>query len=227
MARVRMARPYNRAMNRLRMSGRVSANGIILIAALAAGLGLWFGTRAFAPAGPALPALQSMMPFPHPREVPEFALVRSDHAKLTRADWTGRWTIAFFGYTNCPDVCPTTLSTFAQAWKKLDPATRDKLRFDFISVDPARDTPEQLARYVGYFDKDFVAATGSDDVLMPLTRALGLVYSRETPVNGNYAVDHSASAVVIDPEGREIGLLRPPFDATKIAADLDTLARSR
>jgi len=211
------------------MSGRLSANAVILIAALAAGLGLWLGMRAFAPAGPALPALQSTMPFPRPRSVPEFELVRSDGAKLTRADWTGRWTIAFFGYTNCPDVCPTTLSTFAQAWKKLDAATRDKLRFDFISVDPARDTPEQLARYVGYFNKDFVAATGSDEALTPLTRALGLVYSRETPTdgNGNYAVDHSASAVVIDPEGREVGLLRPPFDAAKIAADLDTLARSR
>jgi len=211
------------------MSGRLSANAIILIAALAAGLGLWLGMRAFAPPGPALPALQSTVPFPRPRAVPEFELARSDGAKLTHADWTGRWTIAFFGYTNCPDVCPTTLATFAQAWKKLDAVTRDKLRFDFISVDPARDTPEQLARYVGYFDKDFVAATGSDEQLMPLTRALGLVYSREAPTdgNGNYAVDHSASAVIIDPDGREVGLLRPPFDAAKIAADLDTLAQSR
>jgi len=209
------------------MSGRLSANAAILIAALAAGLGLWLGMRAFAPPGPALPTLQSTVPFPRPREVPNFELARSDGAKLTRADWTGRWTIAFFGYTNCPDVCPTTLATFAQAWKKLDPASRDKLRFDFISVDPARDTPEQLARYVGYFNKDFVAATGSDEVLTPLTRALGLVYSRAAPVDGNYAVDHSASAVVIDPEGREVGLLRPPFDAAKIAADLDALARSR
>ena len=211
------------------MSGRVSANGIILIAALAAGLGLWLGMRAFAPPGTPLPPLQSGISFPQPRAVPEFELARSDGAKLTHADWTGRWTIAFFGYTNCPDVCPTTLATFAQAWKKLDPATRDKLRFDFISVDPARDTPEQLARYVGYFDKDFVAATGSDGQLTKLTHALGLVYSREAPADGNgsYAVDHSASAVVIDPDGREVGLLRPPFDAAKIAADLDALARSR
>ena len=221
--------PYNRPMNRPRIAGRVSANWLILIAALAAGLGLWLGMRAFAPAGAALPTLQSMVPFPHPRALPDFELARSDGARLTRADWTGRWTIAFFGYTNCPDVCPTTLATFAQAWKKLDPAARGKLRFDFISVDPARDTPAQLARYVGYFDKDFVAATGSDEQLMPLTRALGLVYSREAPTDGNgsYAVDHSASAVVIDPDGREVGLLRPPFDAAKIAADLDALARSR
>lgn len=222
-----MTRPYNRRMNRHRMSGRLSANAIILIAALAAGLGLWLGMRVFVPGATPLPPMQSVVPFPHPRPVPDFELARSDGAKLTRADWTGRWTIAFFGYTNCPDVCPTTLSTFAQVWKKLDPAARDKLRFDFISVDPARDTPEQLARYVGYFNKDFVGATGSDEVLMPLTRALGLVYSRGAPVDGNYAVDHSASIVVIDPEAREVGLLRPPFDAAKIAADLDTLARSR
>ena len=216
-------------MNRTRMSGRLSANAAILIAALAAGLGLWLGMRAFAPAGPALPALQSAVPFPRPRALPEFELARSNGAKLTHADWTGRWTVAFFGYTNCPDVCPTTLSTFAQAWKKLDPAVREQLRFDFISVDPARDTPEQLARYVAYFNKDFVAATGSDEALMPLTRALGLVYSRQAPSadNPNYAVDHSASAVIIDPDGHEVGLLRPPFDAAKIAADLDVLARSR
>lgn len=214
-------------MNRNRTSGRISANWIILIAALAAGLGLWLGMRTFAPGAPALPALQSGVLFPQSRPILPFELSRSDGGKLTLADWTGRWTIVFFGYTNCPDVCPTTLATFGQVWKKLEPATRERLRFDFVSVDPARDTPEQLARYVGYFNKDFVAATGNDEALMPLTRALGLVYSREAPVDGTYAVDHSASAVLIDPDGREVGLLRPPFDAAKIAADLETLAKAR
>ena len=102
-----------------------------------------------------------------------------------------------------------------------------KIRFDFISVDPERDTPEQLSKYVGYFDKDFVAATGSDEELTKVTRALGLIYSREPTGNGDYAVDHSASAVLIDPAGREVGLFRPPFDAKAIAADLKTLADAR
>ena len=214
---------YNSHMPSLRFAGRVSPTYLILIAAVAAALGLWLGSRAFTP--PAPPQLASAVLYPSPRELPEFTLTRSDGTPLTHADWKGRWTVAFFGYTNCPDVCPTTLATFKSAASKLAAdGAGDRVRFDFISVDPQRDTPEQLAKYVGYFSKDFVAATGADEELSKLTRALGLVYSREATGNGDYAVDHSASAVLIDPSGREVGLFRPPFDAGAMAADLKTLA---
>ncbi|GAA0720864.1 SCO family protein [Dokdonella soli] len=202
------------------MSGRISATVLILVAAFAAAFGLWFGARMLG--APAPLKLQAAVLYPAPRALPDFHLARSDGQSLTPADWKGHWTVAFFGYTNCPDVCPTTLATFKQAWKLLEPVEAEKVRFDFISVDPTRDTPEQLARYVGFFSKDFVAATGDDENLTRLTRALGLIYSREKTDNGNYAVDHSASAVIIDPQGRQIGLFRPPFEATKIAADLKT-----
>ncbi|MET0229357.1 MAG: SCO family protein [Rhodanobacteraceae bacterium] len=210
-------------MPSLRHAGRVSATYLILVAAVAAALGLWLGNRAFAPA--AQPQLASAVLYPSPRELPEFTLTRSDGTPLTHADWKGRWTVAFFGYTNCPDICPTTLATFKSAATKLSAGgIGDRVRFDFISVDPARDTPEQLAKYVGYFSKDFVAATGTDEELAKLTHALGLIYSREATGNGDYAVDHSASAVLIDPLGREVGLFRPPFDASAMAADLKILA---
>lgn len=203
-------------------AGRVSATYLILIAAVAAAVGLWLGSRTFAPSAPKLAAA---VMYPSPRALPDFKLQRADGTTLTKADWSGRWTVAFFGYTNCPDVCPTTLATFKQVFAKLEAdGVADKVRFDFISVDPARDTPEQLTKYVGYFDKDFVAATGTDEELTQLTRALGLIYSREPTGNGDYAVDHSASAVIVDPSGREVGLFRPPFDAKAIAADLKTLA---
>jgi protein SCO1/2 len=209
-------------MSSSRRAGRVSATYLILVAAVAAAVGLWLGSRAFAPSAPKFAAA---VMYPAPRELPDFKLQRADGAALTKADWNGRWTVAFFGYTNCPDVCPTTLATFKQVFAKLAAdGIADKVRFDFISVDPQRDTPEQLTKYVGYFDKDFVAATGSDEELTKLTRALGLIYSREPTGNGDYAVDHSASAVLIDPAGHEVGLFRPPFDAKAIAADLETLA---
>ncbi len=215
-------RRYNRTMISSLRAGRVSATYLILVAAVAAAVGLWLGSRAFAPSAPPLAAA---VMYPAPRELPDFNLQRADGNTLTRADWKGRWTIAFFGYTNCPDVCPTTLATFKQVFAKLAAdGVADKVRFDFISVDPARDTPGQLTKYVGYFDKDFVAATGSDEELARLTHALGLIYAREPTGNGDYAVDHSASAVIIDPNGREVGLFRPPFDASAIAADLKTLA---
>lgn len=206
----------------IRLSGRISATWLILIAALAGALGLWLGADVLTSRSPS--PLQSAVLYPTPRAVPDFSLTRSDQGNLTLADWKAHWTVVFFGYTNCPDVCPTTLTTFNQAWKRLDPAVAGSLRFDFISVDPARDTPAQLARYVGFFNKDFVAATGSDAELTRLTRALGLLYTREEPDNGTYSVDHSASAVIIDPQGRQAGLFRPPFDAAKIAADLTALA---
>jgi protein SCO1/2 len=220
------AEGYNSRMPFSRHTGRVSATHLILVAAVAAALGLWLGNRAFTP--PAQPQLASAVLYPTPRELPEFTLTRSDGKPLTHADWKNRWTVAFFGYTNCPDICPTTLATFKSAASKLAAdGVDDRVRFDFISVDPARDTPEQLAKYVSYFSKDFVAATGTDEELTKLTRALGLIYSREATGNGDYAVDHSASAVLIDPKGREVGLFRPPFDANAMAADLKTLAGTR
>jgi protein SCO1/2 len=212
-------------MHSWRRAGRVSANTLILIAAVAAALGLWLGSRMFAPAP--TPQLAAAVLYPTPRAIPDFHLARADGGALTLADWKGRWTVAFFGYTNCPDVCPTTLATFKDVWTTLRAAgVADRLRFDFISVDPERDTPEKLSNYVGYFSRDFVAATGTDEELTSLTRALGLVYARTPTGNGDYTVDHSASAIIIDPSGREAGLFRPPFVAKTIAADLEALLGS-
>lgn len=207
-----------------RIAGRVSLPYLIVIAAFAGALGLWLGARLIG--GTAQPTLAAAILYPAPRALPDFHLTRSTGAALTLADWKGRWTVAFFGYTNCPDICPTTLATFKQVWARLDPATKAKLGFDFVSVDPQRDTADVLGKYVGYFSPDFVAASGDDAQLAILTGALGLVYSRGEPTSGTYAVDHSASAVIVDPEGRLVGLFRPPFDATRIAADLATLVHA-
>lgn len=213
-------------MNRIRSAGRVSASWLILIVAVAAGLGLWAGTRLFGTPPP--PELQGTLLYPAPRELPDFQLTRSDGGTLAPADWTGRWTVVFFGFTNCPDVCPTTMAAMKQAWNTLAAeGLTDRVRFDFISVDPERDTPEHLARYVGFFSKDFLAATGPDEQLTRLTRSLGLVYFREPAKDGHYNVDHSASLVIIDPDGRQAGLVQPPIDAGRLAADLRTLVASR
>jgi protein SCO1/2 len=222
----RFRKRYNRRMISSRCAGRISANWLIVIAALATAAGLWAGGRWSGLRTASLPEMASVVLYPAPRALPEFQLVRSDGNALTHSDWIGRWNIAFFGYTHCPDVCPTTLASFKQVWKLLDTDVRARLRFDFISVDPARDTPELLAGYVAFFDPEFVAATGSDAELTRITRALGLVYARGEPKDGVYEVDHSASAVLIDPRGNQVGLLRPPFDAAKIASDLTALVRS-
>jgi len=168
--------------------------------------------------------LQNAVLYPQPHAVPEFRLSRANGQSQDLASWRGHWNVVYFGYTSCPDVCPTTLAVFKQVWQDLG-ALKEKVRFEFISVDPQRDTPEQLGKYVAFFSPDFVAATGSDEELTKLTRALGLIYSRTTDANGVVQVDHSGSAVIVDPQGRLVGMFRPPFAAAAIAADLRTLSR--
>lgn len=206
------------------MHGRVRATTIIVIAAVAAAIGLWLGGKL---TQPQLPEMQTAVLYPVPRQIPEFHLQRADGGVLDGADWTGHWTVAFFGFTNCPDICPITLGTLRQVWERVDAAGRaEHLRVDFISVDPDRDTPETLASYVGYFHPKFVAATGDDEQLTRLTRSLGLLYVRAPTGEGDYDVDHSASAVIIDPLGRQAGLFRPPFDVAAMSADLIALIDS-
>ena len=196
---------------------------LILIAAAAAGFGLWLGARHFN--GPARPALASAVLYPQPRSLPDFRLTQANGRPLTHADWLGHWNLVYFGYVSCPDVCPTTLAAFKQAWRELGArCASDRVKIDFISVDPQRDTPELLGKYVAFFSTDFIAATGDDEQLTALTRSLGLLYTRSTGSNGAIEVDHSGSAVIIDPQGRLAGIFRPPFAPAALAGDLAALA---
>lgn len=213
-------------MNRKYSVGRINGTTVILIAAVAAAIGMWAGSRWLAPST-SVPALKTAVMYPSPQTIGDFSLTQANGKPLTQADLRGRWTLAFFGFTHCPDVCPNTLAVFKQVWTELPAEGKaKKLSFDFISVDPERDTPEQLQSYVSYFHKDFVAATGSHEELGKLTRSLGLLYARASGSETNYSVDHSAAVVLIDPQGRRAGLFRPPFEAGAIKADLLTLIDS-
>jgi len=195
---------------------------VILIAALVAAVGLWLSHRYFATPMPR--KLANAVLYPQPRQLPDFHLAQANGAALSKADWRGHWNMVYFGYLSCPDVCPTTLATFKQVWSELGKRNlASQIRIDFISVDPQRDTTDRLSKYVGFFSPDFVAATGTDDDLTRLTRALGLIYSRTTDANGAIQVDHSDSVVIVDPQARLIGMFRPPFTAATLTADLTTL----
>lgn len=204
--------------------GRVSTGLLIVIAALAAGLGLWFGNRWF---NPEQPQLKAALLYPQPRAVPDFELQRASGGTLTLADWKGRWNLVFIGFTHCPDVCPTALAILKQAWTRWQQEGRAKdVQVNFISVDPTRDTPDVLKTYVAFFSPDFVAATGSDEQLEKLSTSLGMVYARHELDGGDYSVDHSANILIIDPQGRLAGMFRPGnYDADSLVADIDTLIR--
>lgn len=210
-------------MTQANIRGRIGATPLILLAAIALAFGLWAGMRW--QRSPAPPTLTAGILYPSPQALASFELTQADGRPFGLAELKGHWTVAFFGFTHCPDICPTTLATFKQVWAKLPAATRaGKVQFLFVSVDPARDTADKLGAYVKFFSPEFLAASGDDSQLTTLTRSLGLVYARVDDGKGGYSVDHSAAAVIIDPNARRAGLFRPPFDAGRIAADLVSLS---
>lgn len=206
---------------------------LILLAALAAGLGLWAAQVAFAPGGapaaqaPAvdLASLKAVRLFPSPRAIAPFSLQQSDGSALDPAELAGRWTVVFLGFTHCPDVCPTTLTELSQAqkaWDALPEARRPRVLF--VSVDPERDTPEKTGEYAAYFHPATLAATAQEPALEQFATSLGLVYMKVPVEGGDYTMDHSSALVVLDPRGLQVGLIRPPFVPADIAADLARLA---
>lgn len=167
----------------------------------------------------------SLLVLPEARIIADFALTDHDSQPFSLADLRGKWSLIFFGFTNCPDVCPGTLFELQKVNEILEQkleATRDQPQILFISVDPERDTSAKLEQYLAYFDPGFIGVTGNQAQLLPLTRQLGIAYRIEEhdPGAAQYDVAHSASVLLTDPEGRLYGAFPPPHDAEKIVADL-------
>jgi protein SCO1/2 len=162
-----------------------------------------------------------------PRPLEPFTLLDHDGNALTPQQLKGHWTLLFFGYTHCPDICPTTLAVLKGVAQKLesDPELAASTRTLFVSVDPKRDTPEQLKQYITYFNPAFVAATGSRNEIDTLTMQVGAVYMFEGDTSrDDYIVNHSATILLIDPQGRFYARFNAPHTASGIA---DTYRRVR
>ncbi|MCB9133899.1 MAG: SCO family protein [Anaerolineales bacterium] len=160
-----------------------------------------------------------------PKAAPEFLL--TDHngqlAKLSR--FQGKIVILFFGYTNCPDVCPTTLSTLAKALSRLGKKASD-VQVLFVSVDPTRDTQEQLAAYVTQFDPDFLGLTGNPGAIAQTAADYGIYYEVQPGESEDvYWIDHTSTIMVIDPRGRLRLVLPFGVSAEDVAADLQRLLK--
>jgi protein SCO1/2 len=159
------------------------------------------------------------------RALPDFSLIDQRGQHFGPRDLKGHWSLVFFGYTNCPDFCPTTLATLAAMEKNLRAAgTATRPRVVFISVDAKRDTPEQLAKYVPYFDPEFIGVTAADQPsIEALARRLGVAVALTPTAGGGYTVEHSAEIFVIDPVGKLAAVLTGPFTAAALQADFDRI----
>ncbi len=195
---------------------------IIILSSIALVLGLWLQfslspTRQPAPPMPA-PSIEGLL-WPQSRPLPAFQLTDQHGQAFGLEQLKGHWSLLFFGYTHCPDVCPMTLGILRAVKQQL--LTQQEVvantQYVFVSVDGERDTPEVLAQYLRYFDQDFIGLTGSAEALKPLTDKLGIVFMQvpvaetdNTESTDNYFIDHTTSIVLVDPKGRMIGIFSSP-----------------
>jgi protein SCO1/2 len=163
------------------------------------------------------------------KSLPTFKLTDKNNQPLTNEQFKEHWSYLFFGYTHCPDVCPTALQNMAEMLSILDKTgANKKFQAIFISVDPERDNTQTLKTYVDYFDPRIVGASGKKAELDKLTQQLGIIYLRtENPDNPEqYLVDHSAQILVINPRGEFTAVLSPPHQPTVMADDLQRLRQA-
>ncbi|AGA87062.1 SCO family protein [Stutzerimonas stutzeri] len=153
----------------------------------------------------------NLLLLPRERAIPEFELVDQDGQPFTSASLQERWHILFFGFTACPDICPTTLSDMRRLLSQLPADTRERVQLVLLSADPARDTPQQLKTYLSYYRAGFVGVTGDMDQLQKLSKALGLPFVPASETEGDYSVSHSGNLALVAPNGSLRGHIRAPL----------------
>lgn len=157
--------------------------------------------------------------FQLPREISDFQLSNKNGGEFSNQDLKGQWTLVFFGFTYCPDICPITLALFDQLNTKLSETSyADDTKFLLVSVDPARDTPEKLKEYVEYFNPNFEAVTGDFVMTKRFANQLNVAF-RKVVTNqeaGDYTIDHGGNVALINPDGRYQGFYKPPLDIERM-----------
>ena len=159
------------------------------------------------------------------KSVPAFSLLDVNGNEITEAALAEQWSLMFFGYTHCPDVCPITLSVMKEVAATLEADSSPPLQVVFMTVDPVRDTPEIMKNYVSFFSEEFVGISGDLNATHELTRALGIVaaFTANKDNPENYLVDHTASMLLVDPDLRVRAKFAPPHEAATIVEDYKTL----
>lgn len=163
---------------------------------------------------------------PQGRDVPNLTLTNQDGDAMSMQELEGQWNLLFFGYTFCPDICPATLAELRQLRGKLPEDVNQRLQPILVSVDPARDTPEQLKKYLDYFGAGFIGLTGSLDEIQTLANAVGVPFIPADTSKENYTVDHGGNLALVGPDGRLRGFVRGPLRTEKLAEQLPLLLRS-
>jgi protein SCO1/2 len=194
---------------------------IVAVVALAAAVAGMYIARQLS--RPPLPALASGTVFPEPMPLSGFELVDVNGAAVTPETLRGHPTLVFFGFTHCPDVCPTTLALLVNVQKQV---SIPGLEVALITVDPERDTPEQMGKYIAAFGGDIIGLTGNPPEIVKAQKSFGVAASRSELPGGSYTMDHSSTVFVLDSQARRVAVFTPPLRADAMVRDIKELAAS-
>lgn len=164
--------------------------------------------------------------WPAPKPLPDISLVDQSGNEFSRDSLRGRWSLLFFGFTHCPDICPATLQQLAIAHKRLLESGHEAPDIIFVSVDPERDSVAALASYVSHFGNDILGVTGDLAELRKLTSAAGIFFEKSTQPDGSYSVDHSAVVLVVNADGAIRASFSTPHDIDHFVNDMPILMGS-
>lgn len=210
---------------------------VLLLIALVLGLACFAGWYALSSNSNDSASLSSQLKkhdafkFSQALPVSDVPFINEEGQSVSKQQNLGKWSFLFFGYTFCPDICPTTLSVMQQMWMQLSPEVQETTQVVFVSVDIERDTPEQLKTYMDYFEPAFTAFTGNEKSLHSFTAELNAVYAKVDRLNEagevdpelGYLMDHSANIAILDPSGNYYGFIKPPFTPKKMLAIVNAI----
>lgn len=156
----------------------------------------------------------------------DFNLVDQNNQPYTLEALKGKWTLIYFGFTHCPDICPTTLMQLSKVVNSLEPEIKANTQVLMVTADPARDTPEKLKIYIEHFNKDFNAITGEFLAVKRLAGDLNVAFNKVMLDNGDYTIDHSGNLILINPHGHYHGFFKPPFELAKLKLTYQSIVSS-
>ncbi len=172
-----------------------------------------------------LPTFDNLILLPKTKPLGDIKFTKHDGTTFEAEDLAGKWSILFFAFTNCPDICPSTLHVLKQVKQELTAnGTWQAFQLTMVSVDPERDTPERLQQYVPFFDPEFIGLTADLDYTTQFAKNLGILFFKgDVLENGGYDVDHSAALILVNPDGQFAGVINAPHKKETLISDLQKL----
>jgi len=169
---------------------------------------------------------QGTVIFEQPRQISDFELMDHNEEAFTPESLEDRWTLIFFGFTHCPDICPMTMVDLSRVMEALPPELEKNTQVLMVTLDPARDEPDVLADYVPYFHPDFMGVTGEFLTIRRMANEFNVAFSKVTLEEDDYTIDHGGHIALVNPRGHYHGFFRPPFNPEVMAEHYGTVVNA-